>query len=90
MSQSSFLINFELPITRLFVAANSSIISNKCSSSTRVIHSAPGRIAIDGCSPNRLSVCKIPYHKQKLNALQIASLNVGSMRKRSSKVIEMI
>ena len=59
------------------------------SSSSGVNHSTHGRVGLNGCGPIRSSIREIPQHKQKeTNALRITSLNVGTLRGRSSELVE--
>ena len=59
------------------------------SSSNAVNHPAHSRVGLNGCGPTRSSICETPRHKHKqTNALRIASLNVGTLRGRSSEVVE--
>ena len=64
-------------------------VLSKFSSSSRVNHPAHGKVGLNACGPTRSSICDIPRHKQKqTNAIRIASLNVGTLRGRSSEVVE--
>ena len=54
-------------------------------------HPAHGRVGLNGCGRTRSSICKIPQYKQRqTNTLRIASVTVGTLRDRSSEVIETI
>ena len=64
-------------------------VLSKFSSLSGVNHPAQGRVGLNGCGPTRSSICEIPRHKKKqINALRIAILNVGTLRGRSSEVVE--
>ena len=50
-------------------------------------HPAHGRVGLNSCGQTRSSIYEIPQHKQKqTNALRLASLKVGTLWGRSSKV----
>ena len=62
---------------------------SKCSSSSGVNHPAHGRVALNGCGPTNCQYAKFnDINKKQTNALTIASLNVGTLRARSSAVVE--
>ena len=67
---------------------NISVLS-KFSCSSGVNHPAHGRVGLNGWGPIRSSICEIPRREQKqINALRIGSLNVVTLRGRSSEVVE--
>ena len=64
-------------------------VLSKFGSSSGDNHPAHGRVGLNGCGPTRQSIWEIPQHKQKeTNSLRITSLNVGTLRGRSSELVE--